>query len=319
MGRRRRSPATAGPPRRGGRRPGPADRPGSRPSPARPAATPWPATPRRRHLRDDPAPSASTCWRRLNRPAVRALCSSWITSTCRCPPLQNRTVSASAGSIGSSGGGIDRSSSLSLVRTAHTRVRLSPSRTPSAGAPSPSRTSASRAWKNRSKARRSGRCRRLIRTSSTKAARKTPQSRPAERPARYRVRAAGRWSWVRRVPAAYDGSARNRSTIRVTRKYSLSTRWTCARPLSAARNHSSASPAFGPRRNCPDLNSFGEHRNPDRSAAISSTASPTLRSTLACVITGVAGSSRLVPENPDSSQAISTTAPATASTGGSPP
>jgi len=105
---------------------------------------------------DDPAPSASTRWRRLNRSAVRALCSSWITSTCRCPPLQNRTVSASAGSIGSSGGGIDRSSSLSLVRTAHTRVRLRPSRTSPACAPSPSRTSASRAWKNRSRARRSG-------------------------------------------------------------------------------------------------------------------------------------------------------------------
>ena len=121
--------------------------------------------------------------------------------------------------------------------------RLSPSRTASACAPSPSRSSASRAWKNRSRARRSGRRRRLIRTSSTKAARKTPQSRPAERLARYRARAAGRWSWVRRVPAAYDGSASSRSTIRVTRKYSLSTRWTCARPLSAARNHSSASPA----------------------------------------------------------------------------
>jgi hypothetical protein len=67
------------------------------------------------------------------------------------------------------------------------------------------------------------------------------------------------------------------------------------------------------------LNSFGEHRNPDRSAVISPTASPTQRSTLACVITGVAGWSRFVPENPDSSQAISTTAPATASTGGSPP
>jgi hypothetical protein len=67
------------------------------------------------------------------------------------------------------------------------------------------------------------------------------------------------------------------------------------------------------------LNSFGEHRNPDRSAETSPTASPTRRSTLACVITGVAGSSRLVPENPDSSQAISTTTPAAASTGGSPP
>ena len=62
-----------------------------------------------------------------------------------------------------------------------------------------------------------------------------------------------------------------------------------------------------------------EHRNPDRSAAINSTASSTHRSTLACVITGVAACSRFDPENPDSSQAISTTAPATASTGGSPP
>jgi hypothetical protein len=67
------------------------------------------------------------------------------------------------------------------------------------------------------------------------------------------------------------------------------------------------------------LNSFGEHRNPDRSAAISPAASPTLRSTLACVITGVAAWRRLVPENPDSSHAISTSAPVTASTGGSPP
>ena len=74
----------------------------------------------------------------VNRPAVRALCSSWITSTCRCPPLQNRTVSASAGSIGSSGGGIDRSSSLSRVRTARTRVAVEPVEDTSACAPSPS-------------------------------------------------------------------------------------------------------------------------------------------------------------------------------------
>src|SRR3954454_17870396 len=86
---------------------------------------------------DDSAPSVSTRWRCRNRLAVSALCSSWITSTCRRPPHQNRTVSASAGSNGSSGGGIDWSSYASRVTTAHTRVRLSISRTPSACAPSP--------------------------------------------------------------------------------------------------------------------------------------------------------------------------------------
>src|SRR5207248_11436884 len=58
VGRGQRFPATAGPPRRGGRRPGPADRRGSRLSPTRPAVTPWPATIRRR--RPVPAVDAST-------------------------------------------------------------------------------------------------------------------------------------------------------------------------------------------------------------------------------------------------------------------
>lgn len=71
--------------------------------------------------------------------------------------------------------------------------------------------------------------------------------------------------------------------------------------------------------NCPDVNSLGENLNPDRSAMVSSTASSVRRSTLACVISGRAGSSRLVPEKPDSSHAISTTAPSTVPTGGRPP
>jgi len=48
-------------------------------------------------------------------------------------------------------------------------------------------------------------------------------------------------------------------------------------------------PAAGLRRNCPDLNSFGENRNLDRSAVISSTASPVHRSTSRAWITWVAG------------------------------
>jgi hypothetical protein len=54
------------------------------------------------------------------------------------------------GSIGSNGGGVDRSSLLSLATMVRTWVGLSPLRTASAGAPSLSRTGASRAWKNRS-------------------------------------------------------------------------------------------------------------------------------------------------------------------------
>jgi hypothetical protein len=164
--RRRRSPAAAGPFRRGGRRPGPADRPGSRPSTARPAgrsrSAPKPVSPAPVGG-EEPAPSASTRWRRLSRPAVRALCSSWVTSTCRLSsPLQNNTVLASAGSIGSSGGGINGSSASSRVSTACTRVRLSPARISPACVPNSSRSSASRAWKNRFKARGSGQRRRLI-------------------------------------------------------------------------------------------------------------------------------------------------------------
>ena len=84
----------------------------------------------------------------------------------------------------------------------------------------------------------------------------------------------------------------------------MSTKWTCARPLSAARNQSNASPACGPRRNCPDLNSFSDRQNPDRSARMSSTASSTRRSTLACVNTGVGASSKLVPPLLDAGQQV---------------
>ncbi|MEE3920522.1 hypothetical protein V2I01_26770 [Micromonospora sp. BRA006-A] len=90
-------------------------------------------------------------------------------------------------------------------------------------------------------------------------------------------------------------------------------------PRSADRNHFTASAASRRRRNCRDLTSSGENRNPDRSVRISPAASSRLRSVLAWTITGVAGSSRLVPEKPDSSQAISRTAPVSASPGGSPP
>src|SRR6476661_7646601 len=80
--------------------------------------------------------------------------------------------------------------------------------------------------------------------------------------------------------------------------------WTCARPLSAPRNHSSAGRCSG-RSKWWDLYS-DRGRGRDCSTATTSAASGTPRSTLAWVITGEAGSRRLLPEKPDSSHAIST-------------
>ena len=149
-GRRRRSPGTAGPPRPGGRRPGPADRPGSRPSPARPAATPRPVTPvgacRRRsgavgqYLLETPQPAgrqgALLVVDHQHLPLSAAPEQDGLGQRRQHRLQRWRDRPVVVGSAGSA--------------TAHTRVRLSPSRTASAGAPSPSRASASRAWKNRS-------------------------------------------------------------------------------------------------------------------------------------------------------------------------
>ena len=140
---------------------------------------------------DGDTASARNVPSRATRPRVSALCSSCTTATDRTPALQNSTVSASAGTSGSSGGGKAGSPSTSRPMTPSMRAAESPR---SAG------TSAGIAATNRPTASRSTIRRRVVRARSTNAARSSAWL--------WSARTAAEWSRPRLVPAPYDGSSR---------------------------------------------------------------------------------------------------------------